>query len=177
MMILGAVAVAVAVNDYQVLARSKLSKALYEYLASGSDNEQTLAENCQAFYQWYLRPRVMKPVQGLSTALQLFGHTLSMPIFCSPAGVHALCDPAQGESATAKACQQMGVLFGLSQHSTKSIEQVAEAAPLAHKWYQAYILQDRELTARLIHRAIQAGYQGKLYCTTELVVFQFLSYK
>ncbi len=32
-------------NDYQLAARSMLSKPLYEYLASGTDDEQTLSEN------------------------------------------------------------------------------------------------------------------------------------
>ena len=33
------------VDDYQIVARSIIPNALYEYLASGTDDEQTLAEN------------------------------------------------------------------------------------------------------------------------------------
>jgi len=33
------------VDDYQIAARSIIPKALYEYLASGTDDEQTLSEN------------------------------------------------------------------------------------------------------------------------------------
>ena len=33
------------VDDYQIVARSMIPKALYEYLASGTDDEQTLSEN------------------------------------------------------------------------------------------------------------------------------------
>ena len=33
------------VDDYQIVARSIIPKALYEYLASGTDDEQTLSEN------------------------------------------------------------------------------------------------------------------------------------
>ena len=32
-------------RDYQLAARSILPKAIYEYLASGTDDEQTLSEN------------------------------------------------------------------------------------------------------------------------------------
>mmetsp|Transcript_4698 Transcript_4698/g.7326 ORF Transcript_4698/g.7326 Transcript_4698/m.7326 type:complete len:97 (-) Transcript_4698:1087-1377(-) len=42
-----------------------------------------------------------------------------MPLFCSPAGVHALVNPQEGECATAQACCQAGILFGLSQHSIR----------------------------------------------------------
>lgn len=135
------------VHDYQRLARSWLSKPLYEYLASGTDDEQTLSQNIDAFKQYFLRPRVMRPVGSISTVTRLFGRTLSSPVFVSPAGVHALCEPREGECATARACARVGTLFGLSQHSTRTIEEVADAVVSstsdgnANLWYQAYILR------------------------------------
>jgi len=101
-------------NDYQLAARSMLSKPLYEYLASGTDDEQTLSENESAFKDWYLRPRVMRPVGNVTTDTYLFGQKLSMPVFISPAGVHALCDEQNGECASARACGRVGAMFGLS---------------------------------------------------------------
>lgn len=147
-------------DDYQKLAKTRLPRDLYEYLASGTDDEQTLSQNRFAFKMWYLRPRVMRPVSRLSTRTSLFGQTLSMPVFVSPAGVMALCDPVHGECATARACGEAGIIFGLSQHSTRSIEQVAEGAPATNRWYQSYILKDRNMTLRLVKRAVKAGYQG-----------------
>lgn len=160
------------VNDFQRLAKISLPQNLYEYLASGTDDEQTLEENCLAFKRWYLRPRVMRPVGGISTKSTLFGYSVSMPVFCSPAGVHALCNP-QGECATARAASDAGILFGLSQHSTKSIEEVAAATPpTALCFYQAYILRDRSKTIRLIRRAIEAGYKG-IFVTVDSVRFGY----
>lgn len=159
------------INDYQVLAKRKLPKALYEYLASGTDDEQTLSENKAAFKLWYLRPRVMRPVSNISTETMLFGQKLEMPVFVSPAGVQALCHE-EGECATARACGNVGTMFGLSQHATKSIEEVSTAAPATNLWYQAYILKDRELTLRLIDRAVKAGYQG-VFLTVDSARFGF----
>ena len=167
-----------SVNDYQIAAKGKLSKALYEYLSSGSDDEQTLHENRAGFKGWFLRPRVLRPVGKLSTATTVtFGRVnktmhFSMPLFVSPAGVHALCDPENGECATAAACGEENILFGLSQHATRSIEQVADAAPTTHKWYQSYILKDRDLTLRLIERAAAAGYEG-VFLTVDSVRFGY----
>jgi (S)-2-hydroxy-acid oxidase len=160
------------VDDFQTLARERLSKALYEYLSSGTDDEQTLRENRSAFSQWYLRPRVMRPVGSLSCRTSLLGQPLAMPVFVSPAGVHALCDELSGECATARACQAAGILFGLSQHATRSIEDVALAAPGVNRWYQAYILKDRTRTLQLVRRAVQAGYQG-IFLTVDSVRFGF----
>lgn len=160
------------VDDFQRLSKHILKKDLYEYLASGSDDEVTLNENRRAFQRWFLRPRVMRPVGRISTKTSLFGHSVSMPLFISPAGVHALCDP-EGECATIQACANAGIMFGLSQHSTRSIEEVAEAAPPGTlKWYQVYILKDRERTRSLIRRAIRAGYNG-LFVTVDSVRFGY----
>ena len=149
----------------------KLPKPLYEYLASGTDDEQTLAENDSAFKDWYLRPRVMRPVGGITTKTKLFGQTLSLPVFISPAGVHALCDP-HGECATARAAGEAGTLFGLSQHATRSIEEVAREAPHSNRWFQSYILKDREMTLSLVRRAKESGYQG-IFLTVDSVRFGF----
>jgi (S)-2-hydroxy-acid oxidase len=95
-----------------------------------------------------------------------------MPVFVSPAGVHALCDSKHGECATARVCAKHEILFGLSQHSTRSIEDVAAATPSSLKFYQAYILKDRQKTLSLIRRAVQAGYQG-IFLTVDSVRFGY----
>jgi (S)-2-hydroxy-acid oxidase len=145
------------VDDFQALAKKRLRKDLYEYLASGSDDEQTLSENRLAFKRWFLRPRVLRSVGRIRTQTVLrFGrrgssngwcsHPVAMPVFVSPAGVHALCDERHGECATARACSKASILFGLSQHSTRSIE--------------------------LIRRAISAGYKG-IFLTVDSVRFGY----
>jgi isopentenyl diphosphate isomerase/L-lactate dehydrogenase-like FMN-dependent dehydrogenase len=115
----------------------------------------------------------MRPIKSVvDTSTSLFGHSLKLPIFVSPAGVHCVCDP-EGECATARACGRVGTLFGLSQHSTKSIEEVAKGAPPdTLKFYQSYILKDRALTLRLVQRAIRAGYKG-FFLTVDSVRFGF----
>lgn len=103
----------------------------------------------------------MRPVGNVTTDTYLFGQKLSMPVFISPAGVHALCDEQNGECASARACGRVGTLFGLSQHATRSIEQVANATlGKTNLWYQSYILKDRDMTLRLVKRAAKAGYKG-----------------
>jgi (S)-2-hydroxy-acid oxidase len=158
-------------DDFQQLAKLKLSKPFYEYLASGTDDEQTLAENRAAFKAWYLRPRVLRPVGKLSTKTNFFGWPIDMPVFASSAGLHALCHP-DGECATARACGSAGIVFGLSQHATKSMDEVAQAAPDTIKFFQSYILKDRNITKNLAQRAIQLGYKG-IFLTVDSVHFGY----
>ena len=159
------------VDDFQRLARDVLERPLYEYLASGSGDEVTLRENRAAFGRYALRPRALRPVDALSTTCELFGAELALPVFASPAGVHSLVD-GEGERATARACGRAGTLFGLSQHATVCIEDVAAAAPAAHRWYQSYLLKDRDATLDLVRRAVAAGYRG-VFLTVDSVRFGF----
>ena len=161
----------ISVADYQFIARQVLPKPLYEYLASGTDDEQTLSDNESAFKGWFLRPRFLRPVGNITTSTTLFGQKLNLPVFASPAGVHALCDEKHGECATARACAAAGTMFALSQHSTRTIEEVAEAVPPnANLWYQAYILSDKDMTLNLVKRAKKAGYKG-IFLTVDSVRF------
>ena len=149
-----------------------LARALrYEYLASGTGDEQTLRENRDAWGRIFLRPRVLRDVARVETRTELFGQPLSMPVFISPAGVHKLVD-ARGESASARAADRAGTLFGLSQHATSSIEEVAAGAPDASRWFQSYILRDRALTLALVDRALDSGYAG-FFLTVDSVRFGF----
>lgn len=157
----------VCVNDFQKLSQQKLPKELYDYVSSGADDEQTLNSNRDAWKHWYLRPRVLRSLAAVidtRTILPWQQHALNMPVFVSPAGVQALMHQ-EGECAVARACENAGILFGLSQHATKSMEQVSSAAPQCLRYYQSYILKDRAWTWRLIERALKSGYQGKFPIT------------
>ncbi|CAN0053827.1 unnamed protein product [Ectocarpus sp. 12 AP-2014] len=147
----------ISLDDFQRQAKLILGKALYEYVASGTDDEQTLSENRQAFKRMFLLPRMMRVVSDIDVRLDVFGQRLSMPVFVSPAGVHKLMHP-EGECATARACAEAGTLMGVSQHATVSLEDVAAAAPRCARWFQLYTLKDRELTADILRRSEKAGY-------------------
>lgn len=95
---------------FQRLGAGILPKDVYEYLASGSDDEQTLRCDRAGFKRLALVPRTMPDVSNLSFSVPNFRGTnydLSLPVFASPAGVHALVH-AEGECATAVACGRVG---------------------------------------------------------------------
>ncbi|EWM20821.1 glycolate oxidase [Nannochloropsis gaditana] len=182
-----------SLDDVQAEARKRLPKALYEYVASGSDDEQTLWENRQGFKRHLLCPRVGVDVSKVDMSLTLFEDTdhaqhASLPIMISPAGVHCLMHP-DGEIATVRAAQREQVIMGVSQHATTCMEDVARAAvtlptpspasspppsapPSTPLWYQLYILRDRSLTLSLVRRAESSGYQA-LILTVDSPVFGF----
>jgi FMN-dependent dehydrogenase len=90
-----------------------LTKRILRCQDTNNDDEKS-NKNGHRFY--YQKERVRNQV-------------FSMPIFISPAGVHGLVDPIHGECATAQACANTGIMFGLSQHSTRTIEEICQILP------------------------------------------------
>jgi isopentenyl diphosphate isomerase/L-lactate dehydrogenase-like FMN-dependent dehydrogenase len=164
------------VSDYQMAAKDKLPKAVYEYLTSGADEEQTVVSNETAFAaHWRLRPHILRPVNNLSTSTVLFGHILRMPLFASPAGVQGLFHP-DGECYTAGICHDFGIPYGLSQHSTRSIEEIGSNVIVGggdsnNLWYQIYILKDRMRTIDLIRRVVATRAYSAIVLTVDSVRF------
>ena len=101
------------VGDYRELARRKLPRLLFDYVDGGSYSETTLARNVEDFQAIALRQRVMKDVGTLSTATELFGQPLSMPLLLGPVGMGGLY-AKRGEALAAQAAQAAGINLCLS---------------------------------------------------------------
>lgn len=84
---------------------------------------------------------------------------MTMPLGVAPTAFHKIAHP-DGELATARAAENCGIIYIQSTMSTCTIEQVAEAAPKAHKWLQLYFYTDRSVSESLIRRAENAGYEA-----------------
>jgi L-lactate dehydrogenase (cytochrome) len=94
-------------------------------------------------------------MENRSTAAQMIGQDVAMPVALAPTGLTGM-QCADGEIKAAKAAEKFGVPFVLSTMSICSIEDVAEntSAPF---WFQLYVMRDKEYSANLIARAKAAG--------------------
>jgi 4-hydroxymandelate oxidase len=147
------------VFEYEELARTRLHPAVWDYYSAGANDEVTLRENRAAFERLQLRPRMLVDVSRISTATTLLGTPVSMPIGVAPTAVQgAAC--TEGECATARAAGALGALMVASTESTRTLEEIAQAAtgPL---WFQLYFSsRTHEQALRLVQRAEVAGYRA-----------------
>jgi len=143
----------------EAAARRKLKPEVFDYIAGGAGAERTMLANRAAFERWRIRPRVLCDVTARSAAVTLFGHRHSAPVFVAPIGVQGIIH-SDGDLATARAAASLDVPFLLSSASSKTIEEVAAAAPSATRWFQLYPGKDPEVIASFLHRAEQAGYSA-----------------
>lgn len=143
------------IEDLKRLYRRRVPKMFYDYCESGSWTEQTFRENSSDFDLIRLRQRVAVDMTGRSTASQMIGQDVAMPVALAPVGSTGM-QHADGEILAARAAEKFGVPFTLSTMSVCSVEAVAEATTKPF-WFQLYVMRDRDFTKRMIERARAAG--------------------
>ena len=113
-----------ALDEFEPLARPLLAPAVYDYVAGGSWDEESLAANVAAWRRRTLRPRVLVDVRATTAATTLLGRSASMPVAIAPMAAHGDLHP-DGELATVRAAAAAGTPMTLSTFSTRTLEEVA----------------------------------------------------
>ena len=115
------------IEDLRVLAQKRVPRMFYDYADSGSWTESTYKANESDFQKIKLRQRVAVNMEGRSTATQMIGQDVAMPVAIAPTGLTGM-QHADGEILAARAARKFGVPFTLSTMSICSIEDVAQHA-------------------------------------------------
>jgi L-lactate dehydrogenase (cytochrome) len=139
----------------EALAKQKLSREAYDYVAGSAGTGDTARANREAFRRWRLVPRMLRGSAGCDLSTTVLGQTLPVPVLLGPIGVLRQLHP-EGELAVARAAESMGVTMVLSTAASHTIEEVAEVA--VPRWYQLYWPNDRDLAISFLDRAKKAGY-------------------
>jgi isopentenyl diphosphate isomerase/L-lactate dehydrogenase-like FMN-dependent dehydrogenase len=149
------------VADAERAAAERLEAGPLGYFAGGAGDELTLRENVEAWRRWRLRPRFLAGVEEVSTAVELLGARLSMPLLVAPVAYQRLADP-EGELAMARAAAAAGTVMSLSTLATARPSEVAAAAPDGRRWFQLYCFRDEAITQALMDEAIESGFEAIL---------------
>lgn len=146
---------ALNVFDFEPVARKKLPPAHWGYLATGTDDDETIRANREGFTRWDLHARRLVDVSHIDTSVKMVGTTWETPIVINPVGSQRAFHP-EGELAVARAAKARGHLMVLSNVATTSIED-AIAARGAPVWSQLYHRTDWNETKQMVKRAEAAG--------------------
>ncbi|MEN8892093.1 alpha-hydroxy acid oxidase [Planktotalea arctica] len=160
-------AIITEINDLKRIYERRVPRMFYDYTESGSWTEQTFRENTSDFDQLRLRQRVAVDMTGRSTASQMIGQDVAMPVALAPVGLTGM-QHADGEIKAAKAAEEFGVPFTLSTMSICSIEKVAEKTDKPF-WFQMYTMKDQDYIRRLLERA-KAAKCSALVITLDLQI-------
>jgi 4-hydroxymandelate oxidase len=145
----------VTLEEFETIGRSKLSEMAYEYLASGTADEITLAENRRAFERLRLIPRHLIDVSRIETSCTLFGRAYPFPFLLAPTGYHKLFHP-EGEMETVRGANASEATLVVSIFSTVAFERM-NAGSYRPLWFQLYINPDRGVTKDIVQTVMDAG--------------------
>ena len=143
------------VSEFEALAREALPPAHFGYLATGVDDDQTLARNHDAFSHYEIRAHRFVDVSRLDMSCSVFGVDWPSPIYLSAIGGMRAFHP-EAEIGVARAAASRSVQVMLSSASSISMESVRDArgAPL---WQQLYATDDWSVAEGVVRRAERAG--------------------
>lgn len=144
-----------SVMDFEALAREALPPAHFGFLATGADDDRTVARNQDAFLHYQIRSRRFVDVSRIDTTRNVYGSVWSSPIYLSAVGSQRAFHP-DAELGTARAARTRSTLMMLSNTGSTAIEPVIEArgAPV---WQQLYATDDWGVTEGVVRRAQRAG--------------------
>jgi len=155
------------VEDFRVMAKSRIPSPLFHYIDGGADDELTLQRNSKAFDDYFLVPNGLADVSNVDLTTKILGQKVNSPLFLAPTGMSRLFHH-DGERATSLAAEKFGSYFSLSTLSSVSIEEIGRLTN-SPKMFQIYIHKDRTLTYELIERCKKANFTS-LCLTIDTIV-------
>lgn len=149
-----------AIEDLASKAKKRIPYVAWEYLQSGTGDEDLLKKNRSAFQKITFLPQFCKGDLQANIETNLFGQKYAAPIGMAPVGLTGLMWPRVEHylAATANRCQ---IPYTLSTVATETPETVGEHVG-DMGWFQLYPPRDKELRQSLLKRAAESGFHTLL---------------
>jgi L-lactate dehydrogenase (cytochrome) len=147
------------IADLRAIAARRSPRAVFDYTDGAAEQEASLRRARSSFARVEFRPGLLRDVSRTDLGTTVLGRRWPLPFALAPTGFTRMMHH-EGERAAVRAAHRAGVTYALSTMGTTSIEDVAEAAPGAHKWFQLYVWRDRSAGRDLLQRAQAAGYEA-----------------
>lgn len=145
--------------DLEKAVAEKIEAGPFGYIRSGAGGEQTLRNNRAAFEKYSIVPRFLKDVSNVQTSINLFGKTYPTPLLFAPVGMNGMVHD-EGELAVVRAAEHLNMPYIQSTVSTYALEEVAQAARSATKWFQLYWSTNEEIAFSMVARAEAVGFEA-----------------
>jgi isopentenyl diphosphate isomerase/L-lactate dehydrogenase-like FMN-dependent dehydrogenase len=148
--------VPLSILEFELAAQthaSPLAQAYFNYYDGEGITNKTAR---QVFASIRLMPRILQgDLSDIDTKVELFGHSLKLPVFVAPTAFHSLACP-EGEVATARGCGQAGAGYCYNwMLSSRPYLDVIEHPGV--KWLQMYMFQEKHLVKESIRLAEESG--------------------
>ncbi len=157
--------------EFEAPGRDRMVGPNVDYVAGGSWDEITLAENDDAWRDFRFVPRVLTDIRTVDVSGTFLGRPSALPIAVAPMAAQALAHP-DAEAAMARAATAAGIPMVLSTSASMTPEAVATAAPAIDGLFQLYLVGDMGYTRSLVERAAASAYRA-IVLTVDLPVLGY----
>lgn len=150
---------AINISDLRMLAKSRVPKAVFDYVDGGANDEIAYARSQEIYSRIEFKARVLRDVSKIDLSAEILGNTSALPIIFAPTGYTRMMH-YKGEVMVAKICQENNLIYNLSTMGTTSSKEIGAQVPDVRRWFQLYLWRDREQSLKFIEEAKLAGFEG-----------------
>lgn len=145
-----------AISDLRAKAKKRIPHVAWEYLETGTGEEQLIRRNIQALQEVTFLPQFLKGDLKPDLSTTIFGKKYNAPFGIAPVGLTGLMWP-KAEVILAKTAKKYSIPFCLSTVATETPETVGPHMG-DMGWFQLYPPRELDLTSQFLDRAKQAGF-------------------
>lgn len=150
---------ALTVADMAKLAQRRVPKAVFDYVDGSALDEISVDRSRNAFHRIEFKPQALHDVSQIDPSTEIFGKKIDLPIIFAPTGYTRFMHHT-GELAVAEVAAAKNLIYSLSTMGTTSPKELAEAVPEARRWFQLYLMKNRENSLSIINQARENGFEA-----------------
>lgn len=144
-------------SELERLAKAKLSKNAFGYIATGAGTNHGIQNNLNAFDKYCIIPRMLRGNDAAPIIhSEILNTRLPFPFLFAPIGVLSLAHP-HGDCELAKASRFTGVPMIHSNQASCSMEECRTVLGNTDSWFQLYFSKSKDLVESLVNRAAASG--------------------
>ena len=146
------IARAITIDDLAKIAKRKVPKVVFDYVEGSALDEVSYSRSRQVFNQVEFTAHTLRDVSKIDPTIEIFGKKVDLPILFSPTGYTRFMHHV-GEPAVAAVAQENNMIYSLSTMGTTSPSELAQQVPDVRRWFQLYVMQNREDSMSVIKQA------------------------
>ena len=144
-------------SDLEDVAAKVLSEPARRHLLAWAGGAAAVRANARALTAWRIVPRMFIDRAERDLSVTVLGDKMPAPVILGPVGGQAMAHP-DGEVASARAAADLELTYVQSSLASKSLEEVAAAAPAGSRWFGLDWPNGDAPDTLLLTRARVAGY-------------------
>ncbi|MEU0089519.1 alpha-hydroxy acid oxidase [Kribbella sp. NPDC006257] len=142
------------IDTLEAAAAEKLPEPVHRYFRQGSAGGITAGEAVAAWGSYRFRPHILTDVSAVDLRTTVLGTPLDVPVMVAPTTLQRQADPA-GERAMAEGVAAANSLLGVSSNAGTTFADIgAVGAPW---WLQIYVVKNRDVTLKMLDKAVEGG--------------------